>query len=199
MNDKAATDPTVTLPNARAISNLLGTQVDSIQDSRDLSAFIYAWGQFIDHDLDLTPDGGASAPISTAANDPQFAGASIPFTRSVTAAGTGTSADNPLNQLTVITSFLDGSQVYGSDAARAAALRLGTGGLLRTGPGNLLPLNSDGSINMANNSPFPNTDMFVAGDIRANENIELSVHSNFVHAGAQPPGWHSRQAASRLD
>ncbi len=66
LNDKAATDPTVTLPSARDISNLLGTQTDSIQDDRDLSAFIYAWGQFIDHDLDLTPDGGTSAPITTA-------------------------------------------------------------------------------------------------------------------------------------
>ncbi len=175
LNDKAATDPTVTLPSARDISNLLGTQTDSIQDDRDLSAFIYAWGQFIDHDLDLTPDGGTSAPITTPADDPQFAGSNLPFTRSLTAAGTGTGADNPLNQLTVITSFLDGSQVYGSSAATAAALRTGVGGLLKTSPGNLLPLNSNGTLAMANNSPFPSTDMFMTGDIRGNENIELTA------------------------
>src|ERR1043166_7057167 len=42
LNDKQATNPNVSLPNARDISNLLGDQTDSIQDSRDLSAFIYA-------------------------------------------------------------------------------------------------------------------------------------------------------------
>ena len=188
LNDKSATNSSVTLPSARTISNLLGTQVASIQDSRDLSAFIYAWGQFIDHDLDLTPDGGTSAPISVAADDPQFAGASIPFTRSQTDPTTGTSVDNPLNQVNVITSFLDGSQVYGSDAARAAALRTFSGGLLKTSAGNLLPLNSDGSITMANNGPAPNTDLFVTGDVRGNENIELTaIQTLFVRE-------HNRQA-----
>ncbi len=122
LNDKAATNSSVALPSARAISDLLGTQTESIQDSRDLSAFIYAWGQFIDHDVDLTPDGGASVPISVPADDPQFAGTTLPFTRSLTDPTTGTGLDNPLNQITVITSFLDGSQVYGSDAARRRGL-----------------------------------------------------------------------------
>ena len=52
------------LPSARVISNVVGDQSGDILDPRDLSAFTYAWGQFIDHDLDLTPDGGASAPIA---------------------------------------------------------------------------------------------------------------------------------------
>src|SRR5262245_8577262 len=73
------------LPSARLISNLLGTQTDDVFDQRNLSAFIYAWGQFIDHDLDLTPDGGASSPISVPADDPVFSDvSSLPFTRSVT-------------------------------------------------------------------------------------------------------------------
>jgi hypothetical protein len=60
------------LPSGRVISNLLGTQTDDLFDQRNLSAFIYAWGQFIDHDLDLTPDGGTSVPISVPSNDPVF-------------------------------------------------------------------------------------------------------------------------------
>src|SRR5205823_8451325 len=52
-------------------------------------------------------------------------------------------------------------------------LRTFQGGQLKTSTGNLLPLNTDGFSN-ANNGPYPNSDMFLAGDIRANENIELS-------------------------
>ena len=162
------------LPSARDISNALGNQTTDIFDPRDLSAFIYAWGQFVDHDLDLTPDGGASAPIAVSPNDPTFGDvSSLPFTRSETDPTTGTSTSNPLDQITAITSILDGSQVYGSDAARAAALRTFKGGQLKTSSGNLLPLNTAG-FNNADDGPFPSSDMFLAGDIRANENIELS-------------------------
>ena len=49
-----------------------GAQAADALDPRDLSAFIYAWGQFVDHDLDLTPDGGTSDPIAVPAGDPQF-------------------------------------------------------------------------------------------------------------------------------
>lgn len=166
------------LPSARLISNKIGAQADDILDSRNLAAFIYAWGQFVDHDLDLTPDGGTSVPIQVPKGDPQFdlnsvGGQKLPFTRSATDGATPT-ASTPLNQVSVVTSFLDGSMIYGSDSARAAILRSGLGGQLRTSPGNLLPLN-DGGLPNANNGPFSDTSMFLAGDIRANENIELTA------------------------
>ena len=166
------------LTSARVISNLVGSQSADLLDPRNLSAFTYAWGQFIDHDLDLTPDGGTSNPIAVPTGDPQFdpnsvGGQTLPFTRSITDPATGTSTSNPLNQPTVVTSFLDGSQVYGSDPTRAAALRTFVGGLLKTSEGNLLPLNTAGLPN-ANNGPYPDASMFLAGDIRANENIELT-------------------------
>ena len=43
------------------ISNAVADQggQDIIND-RQLSAMIYAWGQFIDHDIDLTPTGTAN-------------------------------------------------------------------------------------------------------------------------------------------
>ncbi len=47
-------------PSARAISNALADQGDSdVISDRNLSAMIYAWGQFIDHDIGLTPTGSA--------------------------------------------------------------------------------------------------------------------------------------------
>src|SRR5207253_9584668 len=89
-----------------------------------------------------------------------------------------------------VTSFLDGSQVYGSDAARADALRTHTGGRLKTSPGadgvtgtgdDLLPLDNstyfpNGTIAMANDAHLvPDNQLFAAGDVRANENIELTA------------------------
>ncbi|HEY2881104.1 MAG TPA: peroxidase family protein, partial [Pirellulales bacterium] len=190
------------LPSAREISNVLGSQTSDVFDQRNLSAFIYAWGQFIDHDLDLTPDGGDSAPISVPANDPVFGDvSSLPFTRSQTDPATGPGTGLPLNQVTAVTSFIDGSQVYGSDPARALALRTMSGGLLKTSAGNLLSFNTGGLAN-ANNGPFPNQDMFLAGDVRANENIELtSLQILFMREhnrqaallAKQHPGWTDEQ------
>ncbi len=52
-------------PNARTISNRLASQGDRVLiNDRDLSAFVYAWGQFLDHDIDLTQADPARAPFS---------------------------------------------------------------------------------------------------------------------------------------
>src|SRR5439155_2123289 len=75
-------------PSARAISSILNDQTDPNNPSQDvntvdqnsLSDFGYVWGQFIDHDMDLTPTGsGESFPIPVAAGDPI---GTQPFTRS---------------------------------------------------------------------------------------------------------------------
>ena len=55
--------------------------------------------------------------------DPQFdptgTGTQVlPDTRSVTDPTTGTSKSNPLNQPTVVSSWIDGSMIYGSDTTR---------------------------------------------------------------------------------
>ena len=38
-------------PNPRFISNTLSNQTESLPDKRNLSDYVWAWGQFIDHDL----------------------------------------------------------------------------------------------------------------------------------------------------
>ncbi len=152
---------------------------------RKLSAMVYAWGQFIDHDLDMTPNGGESLPIDVPKGDPSFdpnatGTQTLPFTRAQFDPATGTSTANPRDPITAVTSFLDGSMVYGSDPARAAALRTFSGGQLKSSDGGLLPLNSLG-LPMENDGPFPLTDMFMAGDVRANENLELtSIQTLFM-------------------
>jgi peroxidase len=177
--------------SARAISNILNNQANPANPSEDiatidgksLSDFGYSFGQFMDHDLDLTPDGGAWMPITVAADDAMGAGV-IPFTRSATDPNTGTDARNPAQQVTTVTSYLDLSQVYGSSQTVSDAIRSFTGGLLKTSPGNMLPLDSTAyftpeqitALNMANDSGAAAQDrLYAAGDRRANENIELTA------------------------
>src|SRR5437763_5720891 len=65
--------------------------------------------------------------------------------------------------------------VSGSDPARAAALRTFAGGKLKTSAGDLLPFNTDLLPNANDAHIFPDNQLFVAGDVRANENIELTA------------------------
>src|SRR5207244_3070984 len=98
-------------PSARLVSNVVGAQTDEVPNARQMSDWSYAWGQFIDHDLDLTPGGSTdSLPISVPTGDAQFdpAGAglqTIDFFRAVTDPASGTSAANPLAHPTEITSY----------------------------------------------------------------------------------------------
>ncbi len=165
-------------PSARAVSNALASQSTDILSKSNLSAYAYLWGQFIDHDLDLTTSAtpSESFPASVPTGDPQFDPNStgtktIGLTRSKYDTATGTT--NARQQVNDISAFLDGSMVYGSDTARASALRTMTGGKLKTSTGNLLPFNTAGLDNQTLGGPA--STYFVAGDVRANENIELTA------------------------
>ncbi|OWK47191.1 peroxidase family protein [Fimbriiglobus ruber] len=156
-------------------------------DQQSLSDFAYAFGQFMDHDMSLTPDGGASFPITVSATDPIGPDA-LPFTRSLYDPSTGTGVGNPRQQVTDVTAYLDLSQIYGSDAATADALRTHSGGLLKTSPGNMLPYDNStyftpqqlAALNAAeggeqNEGGLSMSALFATGDIRGNENLELTA------------------------
>lgn len=174
--DGAAAPAGAARPSARAISNALAAQPeDAPTNDRLMSNFVYVWGQFIDHDLDLTNAASPAEafPIAVPRGDPQFDPAGtgtqvIPLNRSAYDPTTGTAAGNPRQQVNAITAWIDGSMVYGSDAATAASLRTFSGGRLRTSAGNLLPTEADSGF-------------FVAGDVRVNENPDLiALHTLFL-------------------
>jgi len=165
-------------PNPREISNTIFDQLLNMPNARGMTNGVWQWGQFIDHDIDLTMTNAAEATMIMTPPDDPAGMAMIPFSRSVYDGATGTSGANPRQQINAITSYLDGSVVYGSDTARAQALREGTGGRLRMGANNLLPLVSD--YVTPDVAPFMDDgmtggDMFVAGDIRANEQLGLTA------------------------
>ncbi|AFY57212.1 heme peroxidase family protein,Calx-beta domain-containing protein,putative calcium-binding protein [Rivularia sp. PCC 7116] len=249
------------LPNPRKISNAISAQTKSVPNSIDASDWIWQWGQFLDHDLDLNEGGNEAFFIPVDADDPiadnlprlgvaqsqlnvnvnaRQASASalqpsglilpflgntapenlpavdslvsnaevreenaevgiaqlespsqrqagtpfIPLTRITAAPGTGIEG-KPRQQVNLITSFIDGSQVYGSEKDRADFLRANSSGELKSQNINgeeLLPFNTA-------NPPFPNgnplglpqEELFIAGDPRANEQVGLTAaHTLFV-------------------
>ena len=171
-------------PSAREVSNAVAAQTESVENGRLLTDLSWLWGQFIDHDIDLT--GGADpaepfaieVPHGDAWFDPFGTGtAAIDLSRSTFDPATGDADDNPRQQVNEITAFLDGSVVYGSDQERADALRSFAGGRLNTSDGDLLPFNTAGLPNAGG----PSDTLFLAGDVRANENAALTaMHTLWV-------------------
>eukprot|EP01037_Dinobryon_pediforme_P009328 gene9328-9409_t len=144
-------------PNARVISNTLMANDPGAIDPGGRSAYMYAFGQFLDHDMSRNPSqtgaNAAKLSITVPSDDAVFTpGSSITITRGQT---------DPANGLAVnaVTSVLDLSQIYGSDATTAASLRNADGTLITTA---------------GNNPPIVNG-QFVGGDIRASENPDLTA------------------------
>jgi len=174
-------------PNPRAISNAIVAQPAPMFNNRMLSDFVWQWGQFIDHDLDLTSEASPAEPLPIAvpAGDPYFDPSgtgtqTIGFNRSAYDPATGIGPGNPRRQMNELTAWLDGSMVYGSSNDRAGWLRTGAGGQLKTSAhatGSLLPFNDGTMPNGGGNG----THLFVAGDVRANEQSGLTaMHTLFV-------------------
>lgn len=208
-------------PNARHISNSIFNQDGILPDVLELSDYAFIWGQFIDHDITLVMEAEEEiieVPMPT--GDPYFDPLStgivtIRVKRSVYTEDSGTDPGNPRAFPNAISAFIDGSGVYGSDEARANWLRSFENGKLKTSAGNLLPYNTtenEAGSPVDPNAPgmaMPNplmTRWFVAGDVRANENVNLTVfHTLWVREHnricdellAENPSWTDEQIYQR--
>ncbi|CAH3927903.1 unnamed protein product [Pieris brassicae] len=143
------------LPNPRAISTRLFT--DRPISSRVFTYLNMQWGQFVTHDLllqvmEVTDEGGIQCclgngqdmlpqdmlndkciPICVPDEDPFYRNYGVKclnFVRSVTTPRDDCSLGHA-EQMNTVTSYLDGSQVYGSDAKTANKLRKKCGGRLK--------------------------------------------------------------------
>ncbi|QEG21737.1 peroxidase family protein [Mariniblastus fucicola] len=160
-------------PSPRLISNLVSNQDEEfIANNRGMTSMVWQWGQFIDHDFGLTESHEHPpepfpivVPTGDLLFDPFSTGTELIF---LFRSEYRTNQDNqPREQINAITSWIDGSNVYGSDAATSISLRTLSGGLMKTSDGNMLPVDDEG--------------FFIAGDIRANEQNALTcMHTLFV-------------------
>jgi len=156
-----AHDGLISGPNPRTISNVIaGGTSASRQNGQTtdpvLSAWLYVFGQFVDHDLDLeqTPLNSAAINITVPAGDPTFKpGTVIAMTRDTRSPATNTIVNT-------VAGYLDLSQLYGSTPAVAASLTNADGTLQSSDNGLALPI-----VNGA----------FVTGDPRVMENPELTA------------------------
>lgn len=167
-------------PSAREISNDVFAQDHDVPCATNVSDYLWQWGQFIDHDMDLTPTTNPperfdiKVPLGDPFFDPDSTGTQIiELDRSIFQIVNGIR-----QQVNADTAFLDASQVYGSDDARAQELRtLDGSGKLKSSDGNLLPYNVDGFPN----APDTSADYFLAGDVRSNEQVGLTaMHTLFM-------------------
>jgi len=205
-------------PSPRAISNGVFTQAGSIPNHLGISDYIWTFGQFVDHDFSLTEGAAESAPIQIPTGDiffdPFGTGTQMMnFHRGAFVPSTGTTT--PRLQLNELTGYIDGSNVYGSDNQRSAALRSFSGGKLKvthtTSVGDLAPFN-DGTVGNAGSPERVDlsTSLFIAGDIRINEQPTLAcMHILFIREhnfqatkiAAAHPSWTDEQifqAARRI-
>lgn len=178
-----AADMSLPLPSTREISNKVVAQSGSIPNTNRASDMLMQWGQFLDHDIDLTPthdlmdSPDESMPISIPTPSDRFWSiyhdGGMPFTRSEYAGETGisipesdvTTVEIPREQVNAITAYIDASQIYGSDGITARSLRDpdGVGRLLMTGD----------LLHMVDHE-------FVSGDERAREQVGLTaMHTLF--------------------
>ncbi|XP_078456569.1 peroxidasin homolog [Lampetra planeri] len=220
------------LPTPRRVSaELVGTE--KITPDERHTHMLMQWGQFLDHDMDLTvvspsqarfSDGEPCAractddppcfPIELLPDDPRgghrsggggAAGRCMFFVRSSPVCGSGAtsllmSSVLPREQINQLTSYIDGSNVYGSTEREAADVRDRSSrrGLLRRGIAvgaagkHLLPFATGPPTECMRDereSPIP---CFLAGDQRSNEQLGLtSMHTLWMRE-------HNRIAAGLL-
>ncbi|XP_035303737.1 eosinophil peroxidase [Cricetulus griseus] len=197
------------LPLVRAVSNqIVRFPSNKLASDQGRSLMFMQWGQFIDHDLDFSPESPARVaftvgvdcektcaqlppcfPIKIPPNDPRIKNQRdcIPFFRSAPACPQN--KNKVRNQINALTSFVDASMVYGSEVSLALRLRNRTNfwGLLATNQRfqdngrSLLPfdnLHEDPCLLTNRSARIP---CFLAGDTRASETPKLtSLHTLFV-------------------
>lgn len=162
------------LPSPRLVSSLL-MSTDHVTEDEKFTHMLMQWGQFIDHDLDLTPQSVSYAqfsdgrrcnetcdksypcyPIPVPRSDSRITShACLGFTRSSALCNSGSTSIfyktfAPREQINVITAYIDASNIYGSSDFEAQRLRESTGlmrvGVLSTGGKRLLPFDSSGFL-----------------------------------------------------
>lgn len=180
-------------PNVREVSDTLVKSSHRTAAPFDVNMLFVVFGQFLDHDIVLTPTDHTSKDSTSQILNPTT-GLSMNFARSATLQYSYSDCcEKPYSDKSVwegppfnrITSFIDGGTVYGSNHLRANVLRMFRDGeidMKQNGDEMFLPLNHPEHLlfQLHNEPNNEDTTLFVAGDERSNENILLTaVHTLF--------------------
>ncbi|XP_075032781.1 peroxidasin homolog [Mixophyes fleayi] len=198
------------LPLPRLVSTtMIGTE--TITADSQYTHMLMQWGQFLDHDLDQTIPALSMSrfsdavpcsqvctndppcfPISIPENDPRVSnGRCMFFARSSPVCGSGVTSlllDSAYyrEQVNLITSYLDASNVYGSTEQESQELRdlhnqkgmLKVGRMVFSSGKNLMPPANGPPTECMRDEQESSIPCFLAGDHRANEQLGLtSMHT----------------------
>lgn len=205
------------LPSARLISRSV-IAANEVSASKVYTLMLMQIGQFLDHDIDIAPvtpsdlvfnqtqpdrllscddicyNDAPCFPIPVPANDHRISRECLPFSRSSAVCGTGAASlltgDTGVHrqQLNGITSYIDGSHIYGSSNYTASKLRRFNGsGKLKSGKrvdGVLdkyfLPFDENALVDCSTGVHSNRSACFLAGDVRVNEQVGLTaMHTLF--------------------
>jgi peroxidase len=199
-------------PSARLISREL-ISANEVTDDDHFTLMLMQFGQFLDHDLDMAPGSPSDIvfdteslsscddtcsndapcfPIPIPAGDHRISHQCMTFTRSSAVCGSGVSSllfgssGIHREQINAITSYLDGSMIYGSIDRVARKLReqRDSGKLLEGDPTmsgkRLLPFDNESLIECSTGIHANRSGCFLGGDVRTNEQLGLtSMHTLF--------------------
>ena len=176
-------------PSARYASTTIIR--DRVQFETNFSHLVMQFGQFLDHDLDLGPEFEEECedcefteqciPIRVPEDDETFGlgtlqnGDCLPFRRSIPICSDPTPGSlTPREQINVLTSYIDGSMIYGSNLRQERAVRAFQEGRLkvgiRIGDGDSLPVDNQEIVACPGRD-----DCFLCGDVRCNEQVSLTI------------------------
>ncbi|CAI5438989.1 unnamed protein product [Caenorhabditis angaria] len=174
------------LPSARALSNLLFKGESGIPNTRNVTTLLAFFSQVVAYEI--MKSNGVSCPLETLRipvpkYDEVFDkkgedNTEIPFIRAKYDKSTGNGLNSPREQINEVTSWLDGSFIYGTSEPWVASLRSFKNGRLLEGVPGYPPLNNP---HIPLNNPAPpqihrlmSPDrLFMLGDSRVNENPGL--------------------------
>ena len=196
------------LPSARLVSHRLVRVNTGDSETGDLSGHMMQWGQFLSHDLGHTPEvmtphlhdccqddpvnNSICAPIIIAEDDPLYGAINktcMNFVRSTLAedkCSNDRDSDAAKDQINIVTSFIDGSMIYGSTLEQSNALRQFKDGKLNETPDKLMEsaLGGECTIDLDH--------CFRSGDRRTNEHPGLTLyHTHPLFGPSCPPLTHN--------
>ncbi|XP_046580897.1 chorion peroxidase-like [Haliotis rubra] len=195
------------LPNPRLVSRTLHASDENVPESPVHTHLVMQWGQFIDHDIIITPiqtgaddsvitccvddippdsppelialleDRDVCFPIPIPPGDPTFTNRTCLNFVRSIQVQNTDCEFEPVEQLNQLTAFVDGSAVYGSTQEEQDALRLHEYGLLDFQDDRLEMLPNSNMQNCIPEKPSDSS-CFLAGDERVNEQSGLtSMHT----------------------